>query len=148
MSRRSGEESGRSLPTDPDSGSIRDPESDPHGSEGLVLTLSPEQFREIALRGPGPVLVDFHAAWCAPCKWLDPILDELAPRVAGRVIVAKLDVDEAPEFAQRFSIGSVPSVLLFVDGSEVDRSVGVEPERIRRMLGLESGPSDPSSPSD
>ncbi len=135
MSRRPEEESVVPKRAAPDPGARGAQGS---GAEGVVRTLSSEEFHEIALRGPGPVLVDFHAEWCAPCKWLDPILDGVAPRVAGRIIVGKLDVDEAPELAQRFSIRSVPCVLLFVEGKEVARSVGVEPERILRMVGLGS----------
>jgi thioredoxin 1 len=150
MSRRSGEESGAPHGPAPDLGTTQGRGTD---AEGVVRTLSPSEFHAIALRSPGPVLVDFHAEWCAPCKWLDPILEEVAPQVAGRIIVGKLDVDEAPELARRFSIRSVPCVLLFVGGKEVERSVGVEPERIRRMVGLgpprvDEARSEPPSSSD
>jgi thioredoxin len=102
-----------------------------------------------------PVLVDFYADWCGPCKWLNPYLEEVARNGEGRLLVAKVDTDRAPELAQRYRIGSIPTVILFSDGREVERSVGVEPERVRAMAasGAGRGPSpgpgpssDPSAP--
>lgn len=101
-----------------------------------VHVLTGPEFEGLLRRAPFPMLVDFHADWCAPCRWLDPILPELVREGRGRVLVAKVDVDEAPEAAARYSIGSVPTVILFRNGSEEARSVGVEPERLRSMLDL------------
>lgn len=103
-----------------------------------VHVVPGDRFDATVLSSPVPVLVDFHAEWCAPCKWLDPILDALVQQSEGRFWIAKVDVDEAPELAARYKIGSVPTVILFKEGVEANRSVGVEPERLRAMLQLPS----------
>jgi len=82
-----------------------------------------------------PVLVDFYADWCAPCRMLAPILDRLAAAGQGRVLVAKVDTDASPEVATRYGIRSIPTVILFRDGVEAERSVGIEPERLATMVG-------------
>jgi len=102
-----------------------------------VSEVSKAEFRSAVLESPVPVLVDFHATWCGPCAWLDPVLTELARKAGGRYRVVKVDVDGAPELARRYRIGSVPTVVLLRNGEEVDRSVGVEPQRLRAMLEVE-----------
>jgi thioredoxin 1 len=111
-------------------------ESTDRGS--TVREVTGVEFERLIREARVPVLVDFHASWCAPCRWLEPILDELVRESHGRFAVAKVDVDQAPEIAARLRIASVPTVILFRDGVEVGRSLGVEPERLREML----GPSD------
>src|SRR6266436_3328520 len=76
-------------------------------------------------RSTSAVLVDAWAAWCGPCKMIAPIIDELAAEMAGRVRVAKLNVDENPMTAARFNLRSIPTLLLFKGGREADRIVGV-----------------------
>jgi thioredoxin 2 len=85
-----------------------------------------------------PVLVDMWAEWCGPCHAIAPVLDQLAVEMAGRLRVAKLNVDENPETSQRFGIRSIPALLVFKDGREVDRIVGVQPksEIVRRLQQL------------
>lgn len=100
----------------------------------LVHSLSAEDFGAAVLGAPLPVLVDFHAEWCGPCRWLDPVLETLAREFRGRVLVVKVDADEAPDVVQAHRVGSVPTVLLFHDGREAGRSVGIEPERLRAMV--------------
>ena len=86
-------------------------------------------------RSPLPVLVDAWAVWCGPCRMIAPMIDELAAEMAGRVRVAKLNVDENPATAARFGLQSIPTLLIFKAGREVDRIVGVQPKsEISRRL--------------
>ena len=82
-----------------------------------------------------PVLVDFHADWCAPCKVMAPVLDDLAGRRMGEVLVAKLDTDANPKAAQRFNIRGIPTLIVFRDGSEAARQTGAVPlEELQSLL--------------
>lgn len=95
------------------------------------VALAAEDFQTSVLEADIPVLVAFTAEWCAPCGWLKPYLEEFAAAAAGRMGVFTLDTDLAPGIATRYRIGSVPTVVFFRSGDEVDRSVGVEPDRLR-----------------
>ena len=75
----------------------------------------------------GVALVDFWATWCGPCKMLTPVIEELGGKYEGRAVIAKVDVDAEPNLARRFGVMSVPTVILFKDGAEIDRKVGVMP---------------------
>jgi thioredoxin 2 len=110
----------------------------PAGSAG-PLTVSDATFAAEVERAPTPVLVDMWAPWCGPCRTLGPIVDELAGELAGRVRVAKMNVDENPTTSSRFSVRSIPTLLVFKDGREVDRIVGAQPKsaiagRLARFL--------------
>jgi thioredoxin 1 len=88
-----------------------------------------DSFDSVVLKAPGAVLVDFSATWCGPCKKLEPIVAEIASEYDGRLKVVKVDVDRAPATAARFGVLSVPTVLLFRDGSVKDQSIGVLSKR-------------------
>jgi len=92
-----------------------------------------EDFERTVLGSEAPVLVDFYADWCAPCKYVAPLMDELAKAHEGTLLVVKVDADQAPDVSQQFNIRSIPTVILFNDGEEVGRSVGFEPEKLRAM---------------
>lgn len=85
------------------------------------------QFDPVARNSPIPVLVDFWAAWCGPCKAMAPILDQMAAEMAGRVLVLKVDTDASPLLAARYQIKGIPTMLLLRHGIEVERIVGAVP---------------------
>jgi thioredoxin 2 len=90
------------------------------------LTVTDATFAAEVERSPLPVLLDLWAPWCGPCRMMAPMLDELATEMAGRVRVAKLNVDENPVTAGRFNVRSIPTLLALKKGLEVDRIVGVQ----------------------
>ena len=98
------------------------------------VKVEEEDFDRTVLQSDVPVLVDFYADWCAPCRILAPMMDEIAGDQIGRVVVAKVDTDRAPEISQQYGIRSIPTVVMFKGGEEVGRSVGIEPERLKAMI--------------
>ena len=105
-----------------------------------VGKVSDATFESEVLKATGPVVVDFWAEWCNPCRMIAPALEELARELAGRVRVAKLNVDENPATAARFGVQSIPTLLVLRQGREVDRIVGVQPKseiarRLERVAG-------------
>jgi thioredoxin 1 len=89
------------------------------------LAVDEASFEREVIRSEQPVLVDFSAAWCGPCKKLEPIVDEIAGDYAGRLKVVTVDVDRAPNLAVRFGVLSVPTLILFRDGSVKDQVLGL-----------------------
>ncbi len=94
-------------------------------SDKKTLTLTQENFDREVLEAKQPVPVDFGADWCAPCRAIGPVVDELATEFRGRAIVGKVDVDEQQELARRYGVRSIPSLLFFNDGEIVERVAGV-----------------------
>ncbi len=90
--------------------------------------VSDADFQSEVLQAEQPVLVDFWAEWCPPCKMLEPIVADLATEYDNRIKVAKLDVDANPETAGKFGVMSIPTIILFKDGSEAQRLVGYKPK--------------------
>lgn len=96
---------------------------------GEIKLFNRENFDQEVLKSELPVLVDFYATWCGPCRAMVPVLEEVAKEVEGKVVVGKIDIDENEEMASRFGINSVPTMLVFSKGEVVDRIVGVTPKR-------------------
>ncbi|MBK8816735.1 MAG: thioredoxin TrxA [Methylococcaceae bacterium] len=90
----------------------------------LVLHVSDSDFKETVINADGPVLVDYWAEWCGPCKMIAPILDEIAKDYAGKLKVAKLNIDENPATPQHYGVRGIPTLMLFVDGEVEGTKVG------------------------
>ena len=99
------------------------------------IIISESNFEEEVLKADKPVLVDFWATWCGPCRMLAPTIAKIAEEQEGKVKVCKLDVDECPTLAARFGISSIPTLMVFENGQVKASSVGVQPKsQIERMF--------------
>lgn len=99
-----------------------------------IKQITLENFDSI-VNGSLPVLVDFWAPWCGPCRSLSPIVDEVADELAGKITVAKCNVDDNQDLAMKFGVMSIPTLVVFKNGEEIDRSVGALPKaRLQALL--------------
>ena len=96
----------------------------------MALEITDATFEEVVLNSDKPVVVDFWAAWCGPCRVVGPIIDELATEYEGKVVVGKVDVDNHQQFAAKYGVRNIPTVLVFKGGEIVNRQVGVAPKNV------------------
>ena len=94
----------------------------------MAVTLTDENFESEVIKSKQPVLVDFWAEWCGPCKMLGPIIEELSKEYTGKVKVAKINVDDNPSLSSKFGIRSIPTLILFKNGQIVEQLIGMQPK--------------------
>lgn len=95
----------------------------------MALEITDATFEETVLNSDKPVMVDFWAAWCGPCKMVGPVIDEISTDYEGKAVVGKMDVDANQEFAAKYGVRNIPTVLVFNKGELVGRQVGVSPKK-------------------
>jgi thioredoxin 1 len=104
-------------------------------SSPAIQRVTDDTFEPEVLKADTPVLVDYWAEWCGPCKMIAPVLEDMAKDYAGRLTVAKLDIDANPGVTSKYGIRGIPTLILFKGGAEAGRSVGFEPEKVRALVG-------------
>jgi thioredoxin len=93
-----------------------------------IAQVGQDDWQSMVLDSKAPVLVDFYATWCGPCKMISPMLDELSHTYAGKVRFCKVDIDQAPDVASKYAVSGVPTLVVFKAGEEMDRKVGAVPK--------------------
>ena len=104
---------------------------------GRVIELSEQNWEQEVVNSDKPVLVDFWAPWCGPCRIIAPIIEELAEEFGDKIKVGKLNTDENPNIAMRYGIRAIPTIILFKNGEVVDTRIGVQPKEALKQMILE-----------
>ncbi len=104
----------------------------------MALEITDANFEELVLKSDKPVILDFWAVWCGPCRMVGPIVDEIHNEYEGKAVVGKVDVDKSPGVAGQFGIRNIPTILFFKNGEIVDKQVGAVPKQtlVNKLEGL------------
>jgi thioredoxin 1 len=99
-----------------------------------VIHLNPENFEETPKKEGMPVVIDFWAPWCGPCKMMGPVFDEMAKEFEGKAILSKLNVDEFPKLAEPYGVQGIPTIIILKNGKEEERVVGFNPDLLKEKI--------------